>query len=392
MDGTVTSENGTVPFDMAWKELYAEISYKKLAVDSCVNLLAATLSGCEFLTLEEGREVRRGLYYLLNVRPNINQSAGEFWSSFIAKLLKNNEALIIQHSDGNLYVADSFNVDDTVLYPRRYENVSVGSLNFSRWFYTDEVFHVKLHDENIKRVIDGIYSGYGKLIASAEEIYKRKNATRVTVETPSVENMTDEARTARKKLFEEDFRTWFEAYTAAVLPLPKELKLNDWSEKERAKHDSRDVRALIDDMFDFVAAAFRIPVRLLRGDVAELSQAIDSLVMFAIKPLAELIQDEINAKMYSKKDYLKRNYMKIDTSRVKLVDPVKFAVAADRLFAAGVNTINDNLRMLGREPINEPWGDMRFVTKNYSRVETLVEGGENNEKPENGVPENTEAV
>lgn len=381
LDGTDTKTG-----ELIIEKLFAEISYKKLAVDSCVNMIAATLAGCEFLTFERGTEVRKNLYYLLNVRQNANQSAGEFWNSVIAKLLKENEALVIQHSDGNLYVADSFNVDDRVILPHRYENVTVGSLVFARWFDEDEVLHLKLHDENILRVIDGIYADYGKLIASAEEIYKRKNALRVVVETPAVEPMTEDARNARKKLFEQDFRTWFGANNAgAALPLPKDLKLHDWSNNDRAQYVSRDVRALVDDIFDYVAAAFRIPARLLRGDVAELSHAIDALIMFAIKPLAELIQDEINAKMYSRAEYLNRTYMKIDTRRIKLVDPTRFAIAADKLHAASVHSVNDNRRMLGQEPINEPWADEYVRTKNYERVNAvaLAGGGENNdEEPE----------
>jgi HK97 family phage portal protein len=362
--------------EAAVRELFVEISYKKLAIDACVNMLAATLSGCEFLTFEQGTATRKDLYYLLNVRPNPNQSAGEFWNSFVSRLLKDNEVLVVQHSDGNLYVADSFNVDDNVIYPHRYENVTVGSLVFARWFDESDVLHVKLHDENISRLIDGIYADYGKLIASAEGIFKRKNALRVVVETPAWESLTEDARNSRKKLFENDFRSWFEADNAgAALPLPKDLKLHDWSEKSRSQTVSRDIRALIDDIFDFTATAFRIPARLLRGDVAELSQATDSLIMFAVKPLAELIQDEINAKMFTKAEYLSSSHVKIDTHRIKLVDITRFAAAADRLFAASVHSINDNRRMLDLEPIPEPWANKYYVTKNYQQTNLQAQKG-----------------
>jgi len=243
---------------------------------------------------------------------------------------------------------------------------------------------VKLHDENIRQLIDGIYADYGKLIASAEEIYKRKNAMRVVVEMPGTSSMTEDDRAARKKLFEKDFRNWFEANNAgAALPLPSTIKMHDWSKNERIQHVSRDIRALIDDIFDFTTMAYRIPTRLLRGDVAELSQAVDALIMFAIKPLAELIQDEINAKLYSKNEYLRRTCVRIETKRITLTDVTRFAQAADRLYAASVHSVNDNRRMLDLEPINESWADKYARTKNYDVVEEMGGGENNDEEPEN---------
>jgi HK97 family phage portal protein len=276
-----------------------------------------------------------------------------------------------------LLVADDFTVEERAVYANGYEGVRVGDFAFKRRFANDEVIHVRLNDENIGRVIDGVYGDYGKLIASAGGIYKRKNALRVVVEEPTAQAMDEATRERRKKLYEKDFRDWFTADSAgAALPLPMGLKLHDWSDNNRLQHTSRDMRALVDDIFDFTALAYRVPVRLLRGDVAELERAVDAFIMFAVKPLAELIRDEINAKMYTKKAFLERSYVKIDTGRIKMVDVVKYANAADKLFAIGVNSINDNLRLFDREPIDEPWSDARYTTKNYSKINVVAEGGE----------------
>jgi len=361
--------------------LSAELSYKKLAVDSCVNLIASTLAGCEFVTFEEGREVRKDNYYLLNVRPNINQSGGVFWRSAVSKLLKANEVLIIMQ-DNNLYVADSFSVEKYAVYPNIYDNVTVGSLSFNRSFHGDDVLHIKLNDENIRRLIDGIYADYGKLIASAVGVYKRKNALRLLVEEPAVSSMQEEERKKRKNLYEKDFRTWIEADgVGAVLPLPLGMKVHERANSDRIQHTSRDMRALIDDIMDYAATAYKVPVRLLKGDVAELNQAVNALIIFTIKPLAKLITDEINAKMYSKAGYLRRTYVKINTRRIAMVDVATYATAADKLFAAGIATVNDNRRLLDMEPVEEAWANKHFVTKNYSDITQVgrLEGGKNSE-------------
>ena len=72
---------------------------------------------------------------------------------------------------------------------------------------------------------------------------------------------------------------------------------------------------------------------------------------------------------------MKRTYLKVETNEIKVVDLNQFANAADKLFAIGGFTINDVLKRLGQEPINEEWANRRHVTKNYQEANTL-EGGE----------------
>jgi hypothetical protein len=60
----------------------------------------------------------------------------------------------------------------------------------------------------------------------------------------------------------------------------------------------------------------------------------------------------------------------------QLVDITRFANAADKLFAAGIHTINENREMLGKERIDNPIADEHFITKNYSTLESLTEGVE----------------
>ncbi len=59
--------------------------------------------------------------------------------------------------------------------------------------------------------------------------------------------------------------------------------------------------------------------------------------------------------MYKKEEYLKRTYLKIDTTKIKIVDITKLSTAMDKLFAIGGLTINDVIMMLGKEPIDEEW-------------------------------------
>ena len=128
---------------------------------------------------------------------------------------------------------------------------------------------------------------------------------------------------------------------------------------------------MVDDIIDFVSMAFHVPKGMLKGDVVDVSKQTDNFLMFCINPLIELITDEINRKFYTKEEYLSRTYLKVDTSRIKYVDITELANACDVFFRIGVNSINDILRMLGREPIDEEWADMRYVTKTMNQLKML---------------------
>ena len=65
--------------------------------------------------------------------------------------------------------------------------------------------------------------------------------------------------------------------------------------------EGRDIRAFIDDIFDFVAIAFQVPPQLLKGNVADTDKAVNNFLTFCINPLAELLTDEINRKCMAKR-------------------------------------------------------------------------------------------
>lgn len=357
--------------------------FKKLAVNTCVDLIANTLVRCEFQTFEKGKEVRNENHYLFNVQPNQNQNASQFMHSLVSHLIYDNECLVIMHND-QLYVADSFNKEEFALRENWYTNVTINDFTFTqKVFKESEVFYFQLNDENIMNVIDGLYGSWGKLITSATNIYKRSNAMRVVVKGEFLRPQTDEMQEQIDTMFNEQFKTFFEADNAgAVFQLQDGYELDNFSNTSKGnKLDSRDIKSLVDDIIDFVSMAFHVPKGMLKGDVVDVSKQTDNFLMFCINPLIELITDEINRKFYTKEEYLSRTYLKVDTSRIKYVDITELANACDVFFRIGVNSINDILRMLGREPIDEEWADMRYVTKNYESVENAesLKGGEKND-------------
>lgn len=349
-------------------DVEAKLFYKLLAIETAVNLISNTLSLAEFRTFEEGKEVKKGNYYLFNVEPNMNQNANRFWGQVYHNLVYDNEALVIMQDDG-LYVADEFKRHSYAFKPNWYDKVKLTDYELKRTFDEKEVFYFALHSTKMTKLIDGIYKDYGTIIEYSKNNYKRSNAKRGVLEIPTNYPQTEQAQKDLNNLLQHKFKDFFHAENGAVLPLTNGMKYEDLSSQTyKNGSDSRDIRNLVDDMFDYVAIAFQIPPQMLKGSVADSDTSWNSYMTNCIKPLSELIEDEINRKYYSKTDYLNKTYLKVDTNNIKHMDLKDLAQSIDYLTRNGVNSVNDNQRLLGREDL--PEGDLRFMTKNYEILDS----------------------
>lgn len=370
-------KEGTLNISENPGEIVGEIFYKDLAIQSSINLIANTITKAEFLTFEKGEKTRKDLYYLLNVEPNQNKSASKFWRDVVTKLVYENECLVIQQPKSKmLYVAESFDIDRYAFKENVYKNIVVEGYELKDFYYESQVLHFELHDQNIRTVIDGLYNSYSKLIASSQKSYKKNKAKRGTLEYPINYTQTDEGTKDLEDLLNNRFKRFFDAENGAVLPLTNKIKYTELEDKNtKATNESSEIRKFIDDIFDFIAIAFQIPPKLLKGDVADTESIVNNFLTFCINPIAELLTDEINRKLYGKKSFLESTYCKLDTTNVKVVELGNIANALDVLTRIGAYSIDDSLRALGMEPLNKYWSKIRFMTKNYQPIKEMLKEG-----------------
>ena len=366
----------TLTLDAFIGELTGEIFFKELAVQACINLIANTLSRSEFLTYEKGKEVKKDNYYLFNVEPNPNKSASKFWRDVVSKLVYDNECLVIQQGT-HFYVADSFTVQKFAFKPYIYNNIVIDNYALQNAYNETEVFHFELHNEKIRNVVEGINNSYSKLIEASQKNYKRNNSRRGALKIPTNYPQTEKGQQELENLFKEKFKRFFDAENGAVLPLANGLEYNELSSNIGVKGgaDNKEIRSFINDVFDFVAMAFQVPPQLIKGDIADTEKAVKNFLTFCINPLAELLMDEINRKLYGKKMFLERTYLRIDTTRIRSVDIKDIAGALETLLRIGAYTIDDCLKALGLEPLETDWSQTRFMTKNYETIEDRIAGG-----------------
>lgn len=353
-------------------ELHTKIHYREIAINTAINLIANALVRSKFYTYEKGKRVFKNNYYLFNVAPNMNQNSTEFNHRLVSDLVNNNEVLVVMIDD-QMFIADSFVKKEFALRENIYTDVQIGELKLTKSFIESEVLFYKLNNSKMREIIDSLYADYGKLIAASTRSYLRGNAIRGIVDVETTGALTDDQQKARENLFTVQFKNFLEAEGGSILPLTKGLTYTEVKSNSGNGATSRDVRAIIDDMFDIVATALHIPKGLLKGDLADVSGQVDAFLMFCINPIAELINDENNRKIYTKEEYLERTYLRVDTTMVKYVDPTSIATALDKLLSSGTTTIDENRTSIGLEPTNEPWAQEHFITKNYQEIKNYLE-------------------
>lgn len=365
-----------------------ELGLRILAFNVCANMIANAIGKCEFKTFVGGKPVRGLEYYTLNYEPNINQNSSMFWHELIHKLLSRNEVLIIstKHRDGHemLVVADSW--DKPLRYPakiREYRNVRVGEVTYEKTFRENEVIHLQLNNEDIKRVIDRIYGSYQKLISAAQKHFTRSKGVRMKVKVDQLAEGDDKYNKTFQSLMNTQVKPFIQS-DSAVLPEFEGYTYSDLSSGGAAgTGDSKDIRSLADDIFAFTARGLGIPPVLLTGDVAGTADAMTRWLTTCIDPLAEQIQEEFTRKRYGFDSWVKGDFMQIDTTTIIHFDMFANAANVEKLIGSGAFSINDVLIAAGLPRIDAPWADQHWLTRNIGKVEAaaaeLTDGGKGGE-------------
>lgn len=363
-------------------ELVGETCFRELAYAAAKNMLANCISKCEFRTLLRGEEVKGAEWYLWNVEPNKNENSSRFLRKIVNRLCDNNECLVIEQG-GQLLVADSFEKKDYTIYEDIFTQVTVGDFTFSRSFVQSEVLYWKLADKNIKQTLDALNASYSKMLAYGMKSYQRSRGTKATLEYEAIPpHVAKEDASQWLQGQVEKYKKVVEADNG-IATVGKGLKLSPFGRSTTySSETTRDIRAMVGDIFDFTALGFGIPPALLRGDVQGTSDATDNLLTFAVDPWSDFIREEIVRKRIGRDEHLRGTDLIVDTSQVKHVDILSASGQIDKLIGSGVFCVNDILKLLGRPTIDEPWAYEHYITRNYMPFEealkTITGGGEKN--------------
>ncbi len=368
-----------------------EYRIRELAFHTCVSMIANAVGKCEFKTYKNGTENKGAEYYLWNIEPNTNQNSTVFLHKLIYQLYTENEALVISTKGRGgkdmLAVADYF--DAPLECPRNeqeYKGVVVGEVSYRKTFLESEVLHFRLNHCNIKPVVDGLYQSYVKLVQCAMKNYTWGSGKHYKVHVGQIAQIGQVG--AERKDWNTQFTEMLNSQVKpfltsenGVLPEFEGYQYVDIGGNPDVQRSTRDIRSLVDDIFDFTARAFCIPPVLLFGDVAGTKDAMSRWLTTCIDPLCDQIAEEIIRKRYGFQEWQSGTYIRIDTSAILHFDLFGNAANIEKLIGSGAFSVNDVLKAAGQTEIMEPWADQHFVTKNFETMDGAMkridgEGGE----------------
>ena len=358
--------------EVSCQELIAaaqEYQIRNLSFWICANMVANALGRCEFRTFRNHEEVQDREYYLWNVSPNVNQNSSVFLHKLVARLYENNEALIVdtlaRGELPSLVVADSW--EDPEQWPSRqneYRGIVVGDYTYQYPIYENSVLHLRLNQVNMRPILNGLYQSYSRMISAAMRAYTWGAGQHWKVHVNQIAQGDPEFSTKFTAMIKDQLQPFFDS-DGAILPEFDGYQYENVGQAARIG-DTRDIRSMIEDIFDFTARGFLIPAVLVNGSVEGTADANTRFLTNCIDPLADQLQEEINRKRYGYEAWHRGDFLRIDTSSIIHFDMFANAANVEKLVGSGAYTINDVRRAANQATINEPWADEHFMTLNIS--------------------------
>lgn len=352
---------------------------RELAWWSCVNWVADAIGRCEVRTYDRGEEIRGLEYYLWNVEPNVNQNSTAFWHKAIARLYELNELLLVpvRRRDGrdSFVVADSWDEPEPSATKQLvYRGVTVDGFTFDKSFREDDVLHLTLNARNLKPVLDGIFSSYVRLIRAAMDASAWGSGQHWKVHVDQVAGGADGWADTFQQMLSAQIKPFMQA-GGAVLP---EFDGYKYEKIDGGGKDTRDIRAMIDDVFTLTARAFGIPGVLVLGEVEATGDAMRRALSFCIDPICDQFSEEATRKRYGYELWKAGSCLRMDSSSIQHFSLFDQASNIEKLLGSGWS-LNDIRRAAGEAPINEPWADEHFLTKNIGQIATVAAGAKEGE-------------
>lgn len=311
--------------------------------------------------------------WLWNVSPNPNQSRTEFVGEMIHTALTDRDGALVvpvtRSRQTQLWLADGYTVNKRPGYEDRYEYVSIGgSTEVGRRSYrAGECYRFRLMPcpgwGDLLSLATDEYQRLGSVAEGAFEDsgamrYKLRTEVPISGSTETMQRIADYVENSLKPFLKGE---------RGVLPVYKGYDLERLGNASNAAswRRSEDVIAIRKDMFDAVAACFRVPVSLLYGNTNNFESVWTSFVTFCVDPIARAIGDEIARKTLTEGEWAAGGRVVVDTSHIKHVDLFDVADRVEKLVGSSIDTPNEIRAFTRQRPVRSAGMDDYQRTKNF---------------------------
>ena len=243
----------------------------------------------------------------------------------------------------------------------------VGDYSYQFPLYEPNVLHLRLNHTNMRPILNGLYQSYWRMVSAAMRAYTWGSGQHWKVHVSQLAQGADDFKAKFAEMIEEQIRPFLNS-NGAILPEFDGYAYENvgGSADSGGSKDTRDIRALIEDIFDFTARGFLIPAVLVNGKVEGTADANTRFLTNCIDPLCDQLQEEIIRKRYGYAQWKRGSYLRVDSSSIIHFDLFANAANVEKLVGSGGYSINDVRRAAGQAPIPEPWADEHFMTLNIS--------------------------
>lgn len=354
------------------ERMFGNLQLKSLAIDKSAEFIARIFAKSVFKYQENGKVKPSDWDYLLNVRPNKNESASEFWQKVVYRLITKNEVLIFLTTDDQLLVADSYTRTKYAVYDDVFEFVTCKGFTFEKRFRMSEVIFLQYNNNRLQDYISDLFADYEKLHTRLVEALARNNQIRGTLKTKNNGSFNEQMRDKLQSYADGLFKS-FSTKTIAIVPAQDGMEYTEHTNTTGTSNISVDeLKKLRRQFDDEVADALGIPTALIHGDMANLENSQKMFNSYCYQSLVKKMSDGLNFALVSRREYECNNLFVIIGEGQR--DKFALAGSIDKLISSGAMTRNEVRSELGLESVHG--GDKFLITKNYQLGEQLEKGGE----------------
>ena len=345
-----------------------------LSIEIAANRIADVIAKSGFRVISESDTTEAE--YLLNVRPNANQTATDFWKQAVYDMLTRDEGvLIVRSGKDGIFISDTFQTDGKVLKERKYTNVTIkvdeDTLALTKTFKATDVVHLRYSNPRLLHLLRSANFALDDLFGVASAGFKaRLPKVRVNMPNSAVKLMDENGNVVTSNQYAEQIAKKVSANEIKAIISHAGIDISTIDTKSSLS--AQDVTTLRDSVFANTAAAFGIPKNILFGDV--INQSNSEFITYACEPIANIINNALCGAWLTREEYMRGDRILVDMLCVKHVDVIDSAGNLDKLYQNGWSH-NDILKLLKQPAVNEDWANMRRFTKNYSE-----EGGAEDEQ------------
>lgn len=355
---------------------------KELALYCAISLIANAVSQCEIKAYKNGKSVRDEDWYSLNVKPNKNESASEFWHKVIERMLRagQEKGALVFEQNGNLYCADDYCIDEKRPFLGNiYSGVVVDGYQLDRKFTAEQCMIFRLENIQANRMIAGMYNEYGKVITTAMEAYNSTNGISYRLNIEGLQAGDPVFAKEWENVLKEQVRRFTNGNSRVWINY-RGRTLEEF-EKRTTSKSSEDVVKTVQEMFKIAGKAYKIPESLMLGNITNMDDVVKAFLTFAVDPITDMIGKVLTG-AYGIWEWKQGNYYTVDTSGVNHVDMFDMADNIDKLIASAFASVDEVRERAGLDLIDEEWSSKHLLTKNYEFTENILKGGMESEKTE----------